>query len=188
MDRPASTSSLARAELVRLLARVGAGERTALKAVYERTSAKLYGICLRVLGSEAEAQDALQDTFVTVWRRAATFEAGRASPITWLALIAHSRAIDLKRRRGASAEPIEQAADIADEREGAEALAVRADEQGRLHGCLETLDDRARGAIRSAFLDGLSYPELAAREGVPLGTMKSWVRRGLIRLKGCMEQ
>lgn len=187
MDRPATTSTLAREELVSLLARVGAGDRAALRSVYERTSAKLYGICLRVLGSEAEAQDALQDCYVTVWRRAATFDPSRASPITWLALIAHSRSIDLKRRKGGGGEPLELAGEVADEREDAATALLRADEEAQLHRCLDTLEARARTAIRSAFMDGLTYAELATRNGVPLGTMKSIVRRGLIRLKGCME-
>jgi RNA polymerase sigma-70 factor (ECF subfamily) len=187
MDRPASTSAIARQELAALLGRVAAGERAALKAVYERTSAKLYGICLRVLGSEAEAQEALQEVFLTVWRKAGSFDGARGSPITWMALIAHSRAIDQRRRRGVAAEPIEAAGEVPDLSAGADELAASADEQARLHHCLDGLEEKARTMIRAAFLDGLTYPELAAREGVPLGTMKSWVRRGLMRLKGCME-
>jgi RNA polymerase sigma-70 factor (ECF subfamily) len=182
-----TNSSLARQELAALLAQVACGERTALAQVYDRTSAKLYGICLRLLGSEADAEDALQDAYLTVWRSAESFQAGRSSPITWLALIARSRAIDLRRRRKAPTEPVEAAEAIPDERAGAVDLLVAADEQSRLHQCLNSLDERARRMIRSAFLDGLTYPDLASREGVPLGTMKSWLRRGLIRLRGCME-
>ncbi|WP_029941154.1 sigma-70 family RNA polymerase sigma factor [Sphingomonas astaxanthinifaciens] len=188
MDRPASTSTLLRQELAALLGRVAAGERAALAEVYERTSAKLYGICLRILGSEAEAQEALQEAYLTVWRKAGRFDGGRASPITWLALIAQSRAIDQRRRRRTlAAEPIEAAGEVPDLSAGADELAASADEQARLHHCLDGLDEKARTMIRAAFLDGLTYPELAAREGVPLGTMKSWIRRGLMRLKGCME-
>jgi RNA polymerase sigma-70 factor (ECF subfamily) len=158
-----------------------------MRAVYERTSAKLYGICLRVLGSEAEAEEALQETYVTVWRKAAVFDASRASPITWLAVLARNKAIDRLRARRAPAEHIDAALDIADEAPLAPELIDRARDRSRLAHCLDELEAKAAAAIRAAFLDGLSYPELAEREGVPLPTMKSWIRRGLIRLKGCLE-
>lgn len=187
MDRPASASSLARAELAALLRRVGAGDRAALTAVYERTSAKLYGICLRLLGCEAEAQEALQDSYLTIWRRAAQFDEARASPITWLALIAHSRAVDLRRKRMVTSDELGAAGEIADDRPDALALLGEAEEQDLLHHCLERLEREARTMIRAAFLDGHSYGELAARAGVPLGTMKSRMRRGLQQLRGCME-
>lgn len=187
MDRPASASALARAELAGLLRRVGAGDRSALTAVYERTSAKLYGICLRLLRCEAEAQEALQESYLTIWRKAAQYEEARASPITWMALIAHSRSIDLKRRRSISADNLASAGEIADDRLDASAQLQAAEEEDRLRHCLDTLEREARTMIRAAFLDGLSYAELAARAGVPLGTMKSRIRRGLQQLKGCME-
>lgn len=187
MDRPASASGLARAELAALLRRVGEGDRGALAAVYERSSAKLYGICLRLLRCEAEAQEALQESYLTIWRKAAQYDDTRSSPITWMALIAHSRAIDLKRRRVISADELGQAGEIADERPDAAAQLLGAEEEGRLHHCLDTLEREARTMIRAAFLDGLSYGELATRAGVPLGTMKSRIRRGLQQLKGCME-
>jgi DNA-directed RNA polymerase specialized sigma24 family protein len=83
-----------RARLVRALARTGEGSEDSLREVYDLTSAKLYGICLRILGDAQEAEDTLQDVYVTVWRRAASFEPGRASPITWLATLARNRSID----------------------------------------------------------------------------------------------
>lgn len=187
MDQPVSEPSAARQELVRLLTQVASGDREALRSVYERTSAKLFGICLRVTGNEDDAADVLQDVYLTVWRKAARFDAGRASPITWLALIARSRAIDLLRRRKSVAEPIEAALDIPDENPDALQLASDGEDRDRLQHCLGTLDERGATLIRAAFLDGLTYPQLATREGVPLPTMKSWIRRSLQRLKGCLE-
>lgn len=189
MDRPTSaTAAAGRRELVALLQSVANGDRQAFSAVYGRTSAKLYGICLRLLGSEAAAQDVLQDVYVTVWRKAGLFDPTKASPITWLATLARNRSIDSLRRQAPAAAGLEAAADVQDERPSAIEVVEQADDAVRLHRCLDELEDRARTIIRAAFLDGASYPELAAREGVPLGTMKSWVRRGLQRLRGCLER
>ena len=177
-----------RAELVELLRRVAGRDSGALRSVYDRTSAKLYGICLRVLGNEAEAQDVLQEIYVAIWSKAAKFDEGKASPITWLAVIARNKAIDVARTRRFPTDDVESAAQVADEGPSAlEVLEVEEDSV-RLADCLEQLDERARAMIRRAFFEGVTYPELAAQEGVPLPTMKSWIRRGLLRLRGCMER
>lgn len=190
MEQPAPRTSThgSAADLVTLLASVGRGDRAALAALYQRTSAKMYGICLRLMGSEADAQDVLHDAFLTVWRNAARFDPAKASPITWLAVLTRNKAIDrLRQRRGPGA-PIEAAADIADDGPTALDIIEQDEDRARLTDCLELLDERARGMIRAAFFTGASYPELAAQEGVPLGTMKSWIRRGLMNLRGCLEQ
>lgn len=166
----------------------GEEDRLAFSRVYQLTSAKLFGICLRICGSRQAAEDVLQDVYLTVWRRAAGFDPGRSSPITWLATIARNRAIDWRRANGASPpdRSDEGAAAIVDPapRPG-DLLAV--DERDRLlHGCLEALDASTRAAIRTAFFDGLTYAQLATRAEVPLGTMKSRVRRGLAHLKECL--
>lgn len=168
---------------------MAAGDRQALRLIFDRTGAKLFAICHRILGDEAEAEDAVQEVFVSVWQRAASFDASRASPISWLAAIARNRAIDRLRsgRRVRDTAPLEVAAEIADDRPDPQALALAGDEARRLYGCMDGLEDRQRGAIRSAFFDGLSYPELAERTSVPLGTMKSWIRRGLQQLKACLD-
>jgi RNA polymerase sigma-70 factor, ECF subfamily len=185
---PARVATNAGAELVTLLEAIAAGDRTALSALYGRTSAKLYGICLRLLGSEPEAEDALQETYVTVWRNAARFDPDKAGAITWLAVVARNKAIDRLRRRTLPSEAIDAAADIADDRPTAFDLVQQSQDSARLAGCLDELEEKPRAMIRAAFLDGASYPELAEREGVPLGTMKSWIRRALLRLRGCLEQ
>jgi RNA polymerase sigma-70 factor (ECF subfamily) len=177
-----------RGEIATLLGAVAEGEQRALADLYARTSAKLYGICLRLLGNESEAEDVLQETFLTVWRKASAFDPSRASPITWLAVLARNKALDRLRQRRAGGEPIEAAAQIADDSPTADSLVEAAEDRERLAGCLSELEARHGALIRAAFLDGASYPELAERESVPLGTMKSWMRRSLTRLRGCLER
>ncbi|MEP6982982.1 MAG: sigma-70 family RNA polymerase sigma factor [Sphingomicrobium sp.] len=188
MDEPASSHPNAREELQRLLGQVAVKDRAALKAVYERTSAKLYGICLRLLRDEGEAQDVVQDLYVTVWNKAASYDANRSSPITWLATMARNRAIDRLRRRRVPTETIDVALGVADERPSSFDVLERAEDALRLHRCLEALEDKSRSTIRAAFFEGATYSELAQRDDIPLPTVKSWVRRGLMRLRKCLEQ
>jgi RNA polymerase sigma factor (sigma-70 family) len=185
MDAEASRSQLAAA-----LARVAAGDRAALRMVYQDTSAKLFGVCLRILNDKSEAEDVLQDVYVTVWRKAAGFDPGRASPITWLVAIARNRAIDRLRARavGGRLESIEAADAVSDPAPAAVERVELAQQHQRLARCLEELDARHASAIRAAFLDGATYEDLAARMNVPLGTMKSWIRRGLLKLRACLER
>ena len=191
MTSATSSSAIeARRRLAEALARVGGGSESALQEVYASTSAKLFGLILRILGDRGEAEDALQEVYVSVWRRAGSFDPSKASPVTWLAAIARNRAIDRLRASGRPrpAEPIEAARDIADGGEDALSRLEAGEERARLNGCVEELESRQASAIRSAFFGGLSYPELAERAEVPLGTMKSWVRRGLLRLRDCLER
>jgi RNA polymerase sigma-70 factor (ECF subfamily) len=185
MDADATRSQLAAA-----LARVAAGERAALRLVYQDTSAKLFGVCLRILNDRGEAEDVLQDVFVTVWRKAGSFDPTRASPITWLVAIARNRAIDKLRSSAMSrrVQPIESAEDVRDDAPAALELVVAAEQRVRLATCLGELEERHSAAIRAAFLDGVTYEQLAERMKVPLGTMKSWIRRGLLKLRTCLEQ
>ncbi len=182
-------SQASRDRLKAAMRRLAGGDRAALEEVYRATSAKLFGICLRILKDEKEAEDALQDVYLTLWRRADRYDPDRASPISWLATFARNRAVDRLRtgkvRRGAV--PESEAAPLPDSDPLAEDLLIDAERDARVHGCLESLDDTPREAIRSAFFEGLTYAELAKRDEVPLGTMKSWIRRGLARLKACME-
>ena len=181
------TADLARARLTEALVRTGAEDRDAFRRLYDLTAAKLFGICLRICGDRAAAEDVLHDVYLTVWRRAGAFEPGRASPITWLATIARNRAIDWRRAAGnARTAPIEDAPDIPDAAPLPGERLEGENEAARLHDCLRALDHRQRQAIRTAFFEGVTYAELAQREGVPLGTCKSWIRRGLAGLKRCL--
>src|SRR5215470_9425612 len=179
-----------RSQLAAALARVAAGDRAALRIVYQDTSAKLFGVCVRILNDRSEAEDVLQDVYVTVWRKAGSFDPARASPITWLVAIARNRAIDRLRSSAKSrrSEPIESAEDVSDDAPAALDLVVAAEQQERLKTCLGELEERHSTVIRSAFLDGVTYEQLAQRMDVPLGTMKSWIRRGLMKLRTCLER
>lgn len=179
-----------RRQLSAALNRVAGGDRPALRLVYEMTSAKLFGVCLRILNDRSEAEDVLQDVYLTVWRKAAAFDDARASPITWLVAIARNRSIDRLRSAGAArfSEPIEAADAVADPAPSAAQTLEDAQESKRLKSCLDEIEARQSAAIRSAFMDGLTYEVLATRAGVPLGTMKSWIRRGLAKLRECLER
>lgn len=176
--------------LVDALGATAHGDRAGLQTVFDRTSGKLMGICVRLLGDREEAEDVLQDVYVTVWQRADTFDPDRASAITWLATIARNRAIDRLRSRRARpvTAPADEALVVADDGPDGFAVAAATQEGAQLRSCLGELQDPAQGMIRAAFFEGLAYSQLADRAGVPLGTMKSWIRRGLQQLRQCLER
>lgn len=184
------SSPEARERLKSAMLRMARGDRSALEEVYRLTNVKLFGICYRILEDRKEAEDALQDVYISLWRNAARYDASRASPIAWLATFARNRAVDRLRtgkvRRGAV--PVDHAAELPDENPAADAMLIDAEREAHVHACLEALGEPQRGAIRTAFLDGRTYAEIAQAQDVPLGTMKSWIRRGLARLKACMER
>ncbi len=184
-----TASDEARSHLAATLIATGSEDRDAFHELYRLTSAKLFGITLRICGDRQAAEDVLHDVYLIIWRRAGAWEPGRASPITWLATIARNRAIDWRRAQGVRrSSRIEDVPEIADTTPDAEAVLLAADEQHSLHECLRELEGRQREAIRTAFFDGITYAEFAERAGVPLGTAKSWIRRGLARLKECLDR
>jgi len=178
----------ARQRLTEVLVATAQEDRLAFRKLYQLTSAKLFGICLRICGERQAAEDVLQDVYLIIWRRAGGYEPGRASPISWLATIARNRAIDWRRAKGVRPTSDMTEADLvpSGDPSAIDRLLDREDDY-KLHACLDALDDPQRKAIRTAFFDGLTYAELADRQGVPLGTMKSWVRRGLLRLRECLN-
>ena len=188
MSRPNQAVTLGAAELSALLARVADGDTAAFQAFYDRTSAKLFGVILRILIERQESEDVLQDVYLSIWRKAATFDPSKASPITWTATIARNRAIDRLRARPPRAHvPVEQAFDLADDGPAPDAGLMHSQDAQRIAAALATLEPRHAAAIRACYFEGATYDELAAREQVPVGTLKSWVRRGLIRMRGLLE-
>lgn len=175
--------------LTELLAEVANGSRSAFEALYRATSGKVFGICMRLLSDRAEAEDVLQEVYVSVWHKAAQFDAARASAITWLGMIARYKAIDRLRALPAPRHaPIEWADDIADPLASPLQYTETTTQRARLDDCMEQLDDRRRTLIHTAFFEGITYEELAARSSSPLGSIKSWIRRGLMQLRACLEQ
>lgn len=172
-----------------LLGAIARGDRAAFERLYRDTSARLFGVCLRLLPERAEAEDVLQEVYATVWRKAGQFDAGRASAAVWLAMIARNKAIDRLRAMPALRRaPLELSEELADAAPTPAAQAERLDERERLRRCLDELDARRRDLIRTAFFEGCTYEELAQRSGSPLGSVKSWIRRGLIQLRACLER
>ena len=183
-----SSSEDQRRRLEAALVATGEEDRGAFETLYGLTKGKLFGICLRICGSRQAAEDVMAETYLTIWKRAGAYQPGRVSPITWLATIARNKSIDWKRKRGRRPQTSdEKLPELIDEGPRADDLMLADENAARLHLCLDRLGDDQRGAIRTAFFEGLSYSELAEREGVPLGTMKSRIRRGLLSLKDCLR-
>ena len=186
-------------ELAQLMARCGLGDRAAFARLYERTSGHLFAVVLRIQRDRAQAEDLLQEIYVSVWKAAAGFDTARSQPLTWLTHIARNRAIDSLRR--AQTQPRTESlsrADDDDRPDPTQALASddpgpldllsRAGDKRELTQCLERLTPPQRQSVALAFFDGLSHAEVAEHLREPLGTVKSWVRRALSTLKSCLDR
>ncbi len=171
-----------------LLSQVAAQDRAAFRDLYATTSSKLFGVLLRMLGERAEAEDALQEVFTRVWLRAARYDAARARGMTWLIAISRNLAIDRLRARpdaGIGDEAVIDA--LPDLGSGVETRMIAAGEARRVADCFRTLEADKAAAVQGAYLNGLSYADLAVRHNVPVNTMRTWLRRGLLKLKECLE-
>ncbi len=175
-------------DITKLIVRVSMKDRAAFDSLYRETSAKLFGVCLRILNDRGEAEEALQEVFVKIWTKADRFAVSDLSPISWLVAIARNHAIDVIRARRPAATVIDAALEVSDPAPGPEALTVAGDEKNRIDACLGELEKDRAAAVRGAYLDGDSYAELAERFSIPLNTMRTWLRRSLIKLKECLER
>ena len=173
-----------------LLSRIAARDEQAFEALYRLTSSRLLGIGMRVLGDRAEAEDVLQEVYVTVWTKAMQFDPQRASAWTWLGTIARNRAIDRLRSLPSAVQraPLELSETVPDPSPSPASQADARSQRSRLDDCLGRLGQRGQALIRTAFFEGVTYDELAARTGSPLGSVKSWIRRGLLQLRECLDQ
>ena len=175
-------------ELVHLLGRVAQGDKSAFSIVYDATSAKLYGIVLRILLRRDLADEVLQEVFVKIWQRAAEFDPTRASPITWMATIARNRALDeIRRKQPLALDDIPGAFEIADPGILASDQIVLSEANVQLEKCLGGLAPEKQAIVRLAYLDGWSREQISKRYAVPVPTVKTWLHRSLKQLKDCLE-
>jgi len=176
-------------EVARLLAACARQDRQAFQRLYDLTSPQLLGCLIRQLRNRALAEDALQDVFVQVWRRAAQFQRERGSSWAWLIAIARYRAIDLQRRerRLVAGGDQELEAMPAEEESHDSLLALGHRVTGALNDCLNALQPRQRDCIVLSYQHGMTHAEVAESIGEPLGSVKSWIRRGLAALRRCLE-
>jgi RNA polymerase sigma factor (sigma-70 family) len=184
-------------ELSQLLARAGLGDRAAFATLYDKTRSHLFAVVLRINRDRGQAEDVLQEVYVNVWRSASSFDAAQSQPLTWLTRIARNRAIDSLRRAqtqpqfenrfSGEEEDNDVYDDKADDAPGPLDLLSQASDARALTDCMQDLSAPQRQSVAMAFYDGLSHAEVAEKMGQPLGTVKSWVRRALTSLKGCLE-
>ncbi len=178
----------ARQHLVEVLAEVALQNGPALSELYELTSAKLFGICVHVCRDRVAAEDILQEVYLKIWHRAGQYQPTGNSPISWLAVIARNTAIDWCRKNGNGLHGDQAVIDlIADDAPLADTGIERQQQQERILHCLEQLDEKQNAHIRSAFFGGNTYEVLAQKDDIALSTVKSRIRRGLQRLKKCLE-
>ena len=173
--------------LEELLGATARGDRTAFEALYRRTSAKLFGIVLRILRDRSAAEDVLQDVYLRIWQRAPTYDARQGRPVTWMAAVARNRAIDVV-RAGRPTQSLDENEEEAFQA-GSHVTRVEALDPGEmetLRVCLDGLDEQDRNLILLAYYEGFSREELADRFAMPVGTVKTRLRRGLQRLRRCL--
>ena len=186
------------------LARCALGDRQAFRQLYDATSSRLLGVIAQLVGRGAQAEDLLQDVYVRIWNASGQYRAGAGSPMAWMAATARYRAIDHLRSRGARPEvsmadlPAHGGRDDTDEGDptqrladpgpGPAAIAEARSGAAAVSGCLESLQGTQQQSISLAYYQGLSHGEIAVHLGAPLGSVKTWVRRGLIALKACLER
>jgi RNA polymerase sigma-70 factor (ECF subfamily) len=186
---PQDAIRLRNQELVRLLAACALNDRKAFSHLYSITSAKLYGVVLRILNREDWAQDCLQDAYIKVWNNAGNYRSHLAAPLTWMSAIARNQALDLLRKR--KREWTESDDKGFPEQVDSNPLPLeglsRSDDGRRLNECLGQLKAQQRQVIALAYFKGMTHDELAAFTETPLGTIKTWIRRGLDQLRRCLD-
>jgi RNA polymerase sigma-70 factor (ECF subfamily) len=174
-------------QLRQLLAQCSLGDRRAFETLYRSVGPRLHGVALRFMGRTDLAEEVLQESFVRIWNNASRYEAHLSAPLTWMINITRNQAIDqLRKHRDRPLTDLEQDT-LPDESPSAHDQLNSAREANALNRCLETLDGMQRQSITVAYFQGLSCAELAEHLAAPLGTVKSWIRRGLERLRRCLE-
>ncbi len=199
-DASSAAAALKQAQLAELLSRVSLGDRVAFRTLYEQSSAHLLGVILRIQRNRAVAEEVLQEVFVAVWQSAQSFNPALSQASTWLSSVARNRAIDSLRRAQAAPQTVnryqvdgdqeekDMLQDLPSEDLGPLDLLEQASDARALQHCMQELNKAQRRSLALAFYQGLTHAEVADQLGEPLGTVKSWVRRGLLTLKSCLER
>lgn len=187
MEARALANGLTGHDLDRALLACARGERDGLRALYDAEAPRMLGVAMRMLRRQALAEEAVQDAFVQIWRRADSFDPARGGARTWIYAVLRNRVLNILRgeNRTELVEDFEPMG-LASGEEDPEAAIARLSEVGALRRCLQQLEPHRRRLVVLAYMHGLSHGELAGRHGVPLGTMKSWLRRSLLALRECM--
>lgn len=176
-------------KLTALLARVAGKDEDAFSELYEASSSKLFAVALRILRNREQAEEVVQEAYVKIWNRAGDFQPDIAAPTTWMAAIVRNRSLDEVRRKKGKVFVDDGVLDsLESDDESAVALLERQDDVAKLRECLEGLEAEKRKMVCLAYLDGMSREDLAHKFGKPEGTVKTWLRRSLMQLKGCLEQ
>ena len=181
-------------DLMSLIDRMANSDEIALKALYDATSPKLFGLALRVVNKREWAEDVLQESYMYIWRSAIDYRASLSPPMAWMGLIVRSRALDFLRRRSSERLHLTQELDdyLSDTIEGDAPnpmnTALASEQAWALQQCMNQLDNKHREVVSLAYLRDLSHSDLAEQLKLPLGTVKTWIRRGLEQLRGCMAR
>ncbi len=176
-------------ELMTLLVAVARSDRQAFQRLYQKIAARMFGLCFKLAGQQELAEEALQDAFVQIWHHAGEYHSDRGAPLNWMLTIARYRTLDLMRaravRRTAGDEHLQH---VEDPRSGPLDHSLRRAGAEQLTGCLDELSDVQRDSILLSYYRGFTHDELAQALSSPIGTVKSWIRRGLMALKRCLER
>ena len=180
--------------LIALIDRIALADENALRELYELTSSKLYGVAVRVVTNREWAEDVLQEAFLNIWRIAGDYKSTLSPPMAWMALVVRSRGLDfLRRRTSERADRMQELDDVISDTVAGDSPnpmdTAQASEQAKaLHNCLSLLDNKQREVVSLAYMRDMSHNELAEQLKLPLGTVKTWIRRGLEQLRGCMAR
>jgi RNA polymerase sigma-70 factor (ECF subfamily) len=180
--------------LIALIDRIALADEKALRELYELASPKLYGVAVRVVTNREWAEDVLQEAFINIWRIAGDYRATLSPPMAWMALVVRSRGLDFLRRRASErADRMQELDDVISDTVAGDSPnpmdTAQASEQAKaLHNCLSLLDNKQREVVSLAYMRDMSHGELAEQLKLPLGTVKTWIRRGLEQLRGCMAK
>ena len=178
--------------LIALIDRIALADEKALRELYELTSSKLYGVAVRVVTNREWAEDVLQEAFINIWKIAGDYKATLSPPMAWMALVVRSRGLDFLRRRATSrADRMQELDDVISDTVAGDSpnpidTALASEQARALHNCLSLLENKQREVVSLAYMRDLSHSELAQQLKLPLGTVKTWIRRGLEQLRGCM--